>query len=31
VEAHGVRIKRFRLAQKDALALALDSRSRPTV
>ena len=31
VEAQGVRVKRFRLAQMDALALALDTRSKTTV
>jgi len=30
VEARGARIKRIRLAQMDALALALDTRSKPT-
>ena len=31
MEARGVRVRRFRLAQMDALALALDTRSKPTV
>ena len=30
VEAKGMRIKRFRLAQMDALTVALDTRSKPT-
>jgi hypothetical protein len=30
VEAHGARIKRFRLAQMEALSVALDTRSKPT-
>ena len=30
VEAHGARVKLLRLAQMDALTLALDTRSKPT-
>ena len=30
VEARGARIKRFRLAQMESLAAALDTRSKPT-
>jgi hypothetical protein len=30
VEAHGARVKRIRLAQMDALTVALDTRSKPT-